>query len=306
MRNNTPEGHNIPTEWNIGEIDYRTGTWNPKKAKNVKWVARLGSQTYGNTGRRRRPRVHRHQQQRRLAQAVSARSRSRRACSASTSKTANSSGSTAAKKCRRAAFTIGRCRACAARRWWKAIGCGLSRTAAKSAASIPKASTTARTTVLYKSEDNENKDEADVIWVFDMMKELGVSQHNMADCSVTSAGDTLFVCTSNGVDEAHNGIPAPQRPASSRSIRTPAKVLWTDKSPGLNHPARPMVVARVWRAGRRAASDFRRRRRLALQLRSRGRRQRQLEAAVEVRLQSEDVALRSEQGDAQPHHRLRR
>jgi len=46
-----------------------------------------------------------------------------------------------------------------------------------------------------------------------MMKDLGVSQHNMADCSVTSAGDVLFVCTSNGVDEAHNGIPAPQAPS---------------------------------------------------------------------------------------------
>src|SRR3954466_13888895 len=49
VRNNTPEGHNIPTEWNVGQIDYRTGTWNSKNAKNVKWVARLGSQTYGNT-----------------------------------------------------------------------------------------------------------------------------------------------------------------------------------------------------------------------------------------------------------------
>ncbi len=49
VRNNTPEGHDIPAEWNIGEIDYRTGAWNSKNAKNVKWVARLGSQTYGNT-----------------------------------------------------------------------------------------------------------------------------------------------------------------------------------------------------------------------------------------------------------------
>ena len=47
-RNNTPEGHNIPTEWNIGEFDYRTGAWDKSKAKNIKWVARLGSQTYGN------------------------------------------------------------------------------------------------------------------------------------------------------------------------------------------------------------------------------------------------------------------
>ena len=32
----------------------------------------------------------------------------------------------------------------------------------------------------FKDEANENKDEADVVWVFDMMEELGVSQHNMA------------------------------------------------------------------------------------------------------------------------------
>ena len=86
----------------------------------------------------------------------------------------------------------------------------------------------------YKSEDNENKDEADVVWVFDMMKDLGVSQHNMADCSVTSVGDMLFVCTSNGVDEAHNGIPAPQAPSFIALDKNTGKVLWTDKSPGTN------------------------------------------------------------------------
>jgi outer membrane protein assembly factor BamB len=88
--------------------------------------------------------------------------------------------------------------------------------------------------VPFKKEDNENKDDADDIWVRDMMKELGVSQHNMADCSVTSAGDVLFVCTSNGVDEAHNGIPAPQAPSFIGVDKNTGKVLWTDKSPGLN------------------------------------------------------------------------
>src|SRR5215211_3946659 len=48
VRNNTPEGHDIPTEWNIGKIDYRTGTWEKATAKNVKWVGKLGSQSYGN------------------------------------------------------------------------------------------------------------------------------------------------------------------------------------------------------------------------------------------------------------------
>src|SRR5436853_6835899 len=47
-RNNTPVGNNIPIQWNIGTFDYRTGAWDTSKAKNIKWVARLGSQTYGN------------------------------------------------------------------------------------------------------------------------------------------------------------------------------------------------------------------------------------------------------------------
>src|SRR6185369_11038463 len=58
-----------------------------------------------------------------------------------------------------------------------------------------------------------DKEEADVIWVFDMMKELGTSQHNMCSCSVTTLGDILFVNTSNGVDESHINIPAPNAPS---------------------------------------------------------------------------------------------
>lgn len=86
----------------------------------------------------------------------------------------------------------------------------------------------------FKAEDNNNRDEADIIWIFDMMGELGVSQHNMASCSVTCIGDTLFVCTSNGVDESHVNIPAPNAPSFFAMDRNTAKVLWTDKSPGVN------------------------------------------------------------------------
>ena len=86
----------------------------------------------------------------------------------------------------------------------------------------------------FLAEDNENKNEADIIWIFDMMGELGVSQHNMASCSVTAIGDTLFVCTSNGVDESHVNIPAPNAPSFFAMDKNTAKVLWTDKSPGVN------------------------------------------------------------------------
>jgi outer membrane protein assembly factor BamB len=86
----------------------------------------------------------------------------------------------------------------------------------------------------FTSETNENKDEADVIWKLDMMKTLGVSQHNMANCSVTAAGDLLFVNTSNGVDEGHITIPREEAPSFICVDKNTGKVLWTDSSPGRN------------------------------------------------------------------------
>jgi outer membrane protein assembly factor BamB len=85
-----------------------------------------------------------------------------------------------------------------------------------------------------KKETNEEKDEADVIWTVDMMNELGVSQHNMCSCSVTSAGDILFVCTSNGVDESHINLPAPNAPSFIALDKKTGKLLWKDGSPGDN------------------------------------------------------------------------
>lgn len=86
----------------------------------------------------------------------------------------------------------------------------------------------------FTKEPNENKSEADVIWQLDMMGELGVSQHNMCSCSLTAHGDTLFVITGNGVDEGHINIPAPNAPSFIAVDRNSGKVLWTDKSPGIN------------------------------------------------------------------------
>lgn len=85
-----------------------------------------------------------------------------------------------------------------------------------------------------KGEPNENKDEADVIWTLDMMNELGVSQHNMCSCSVTAAGDILFVCTSNGVDESHINLPAPNAPSFLAMDKNTGKLLWKNGAPGLN------------------------------------------------------------------------
>lgn len=76
--------------------------------------------------------------------------------------------------------------------------------------------------------------EADVVWSLDMMNELGVRQHNMATCAPTIWGDTLFVITSNGVDEAHLNVPAPDAPSFIALDKHTGEVLWTDNSPGKN------------------------------------------------------------------------
>ncbi|WLD14796.1 PQQ-binding-like beta-propeller repeat protein [Planctellipticum variicoloris] len=86
----------------------------------------------------------------------------------------------------------------------------------------------------FKAEPNENKDEADVIWRLDMMGVLGVSQHNMCSCSLTCVGDLCFVNTSNGVDESHIQLPAPNAPSFLCLDKNTGKVLWQDNSPGLN------------------------------------------------------------------------
>src|SRR5215813_11003635 len=46
VRNNTPDGKDIPSEWQIGTFD-KAGKWN-KDGTNVEWVSHLGSQSYGN------------------------------------------------------------------------------------------------------------------------------------------------------------------------------------------------------------------------------------------------------------------
>ena len=86
----------------------------------------------------------------------------------------------------------------------------------------------------FKAEANENKDEADIIWRYDLMGTLGVFQHNMCSCSVTCVGDYCFVVTGNGVDDDHINIPAPNAPSFICLDKNTGKLVWSDKSPGLN------------------------------------------------------------------------
>ncbi|MBI3417492.1 MAG: PQQ-binding-like beta-propeller repeat protein [Verrucomicrobia bacterium] len=55
--------------------------------------------------------------------------------------------------------------------------------------------------------------DADIIWRYDMMDELGVFPHNASNCSVIIVGDIVYVCTSNGQDWTHVNIPSPNSPS---------------------------------------------------------------------------------------------
>ena len=55
--------------------------------------------------------------------------------------------------------------------------------------------------------------DADIIWVYDMMDDLGVYPHNASNCSILIVGDTVYVCTSNGQDWTHSNIPSPNSPS---------------------------------------------------------------------------------------------
>lgn len=52
----------------------------------------------------------------------------------------------------------------------------------------------------------------DIIWGFDLRDELGVFPHNVTSSSVATDGERLFITTSNGVDWSHLNIPAPLAP----------------------------------------------------------------------------------------------
>ncbi len=55
--------------------------------------------------------------------------------------------------------------------------------------------------------------DGDILWRFDPIEELGVFVHDAASCSVLVHGDVLYVGTSNGIDQPHEKILAPEAPA---------------------------------------------------------------------------------------------
>ena len=85
---------------------------------------------------------------------------------------------------------------------------------------------------LVKDEKATRETDVDVIWRYDMMEELGVLQHNMANSSPVIYENLIFINTSNGQDESHVNIPSPKAPAIIAVDKTTGKLVWEDNSVG--------------------------------------------------------------------------
>ena len=84
----------------------------------------------------------------------------------------------------------------------------------------------------FKDEKLTSQTDPDVIWSFDMIEEVGSYPHNLANSSPVTFGDLIFVSTSNGQDESHVHVPSPKAPAIIAINKTTGKLVWEDNSVG--------------------------------------------------------------------------
>ncbi len=233
QRNNAPNTGALPDSWDVGQFDFRTGAWKNETAENIRWVAKLGSESYGSP-----------------------------VIAGGKVFCATNNGSGYVKRYPAEvdlgcllAFNL----ADGSFLWqhsaeklkegrdvdWPDQGICCSPMVEGDRLWI----VTNRGEVVcldaegfhdgendgpYQSEASQDRSESDVIWIFDMMGELGSRQHNMACCSVTAAGNLLLVGTSNGVAGDEETIPAPEAPSFIALDKTTGELIWADASPGQN------------------------------------------------------------------------
>ena len=211
-RNNVSPAKGLPVEWDAGQFDPQTDRWLGKGSKNIRWAARLGKDGYGS------PVV----------------AGNKVFCA-----TNNDAGYLA-----RYPATVD-------------LGCllGFDRTSGRflwqysaqklrsrdmdygkvGMCSCPLVEGNRLWIVTNRSEVVcLDTNDAAVIWSFDMVRTLGTVPRYMSNCSVTSAGDLLFVCTSNGRSPSDDKLPAPQAPSFIALDKHTGKLAWADNSPGEN------------------------------------------------------------------------
>ena len=84
----------------------------------------------------------------------------------------------------------------------------------------------------FTDEKFTSQTDVDIVWKLDMIEELGVFPHNLANSSPVAYENLIYVSTSNGQDESHVNIPSPRAPALIAVDIKTGKVVWEDGSPG--------------------------------------------------------------------------
>ena len=232
-RNNVAEAAGMPVEWEPGEFDYESGQWQADTSKNIAWVATLGSQSYGNpvvsNGKifvgtnNGNGWIERYPAKVDLGCLIAF----------------DVTDGTFLWQDSSEKLSSGR-----VHDWpLQGICCSPLVEGDRLWYVSSRGEVKCLDTEGFHDGENdgpfieevaEDNSEADVVWVLNMMTTLGVSQHNMCSCSVTGAGNLLFVNTSNGVDEGHISLPNPNAPSFICVDKRDGKVLWTDASPGPN------------------------------------------------------------------------
>jgi outer membrane protein assembly factor BamB len=84
----------------------------------------------------------------------------------------------------------------------------------------------------FKDEKFTSQQDGDILWRFDMMEEVGSFPHNMSNASPVAFGDLVYVSTSNGQDESHVNVPSPKAPSIIAINTSTGKLVWEDNSVG--------------------------------------------------------------------------
>jgi len=219
----------------FGKIEFKNGTDEIDRAgvKNLKWVAKLGSQSYGNVTvaggkvfvgtNNENPRDPRHQGDRSILMCFDEKTGEflwqlvvPKLASGKVNDWENLgllSAATVRVEGKRVYITTSRCEVMCLDINGMADG--------NDGPYKDEAKYVVKDVILDKGKPTEHKappiepgpKDADIIWVYDMMDELGVFPHNASNGSLLIEGDLVYATTSNGQDWTHSNIPSPNAPS---------------------------------------------------------------------------------------------
>ena len=86
----------------------------------------------------------------------------------------------------------------------------------------------------YQEERYTQLLDADFIWIYDMIAQLDVFPHNLAASSPLVVGDLVYVITSNGVERDHVTVPKPRAPSFIAVDKKTGRLKWQRADPGKN------------------------------------------------------------------------